>query len=59
MGLPRPDAGTPVHDYLASRQSRLVILEWPWVGPEAQSDKRGFDRACEAALKRLGELEEG
>ena len=33
MGLPRPDAGTPVHDYLASRQSRLVMLDRPWSGP--------------------------
>ena len=31
MGLPRPDAGTPVHDYLAQRWSRMVILNWPCV----------------------------
>ena len=29
MGLPRPDAGTPVHDYLAQHWSRKVILNWP------------------------------
>jgi hypothetical protein len=29
MGLPRPDAGTPVHDYLAQHWSRMVILNWP------------------------------
>jgi len=28
------------------------------VGPEAQHDRRGFDRACEAAVARLTELEE-
>lgn len=44
MGLPRPDAGTPVHDYLASRQSRLVILEWPWIYPQSDSDElKGVD----------------
>jgi hypothetical protein len=26
---PRPDAGTPVHDYLAQHWSRMVILNWP------------------------------
>ena len=26
MNLPRPDAGTPVHDYLAQHQSRMVIM---------------------------------
>jgi hypothetical protein len=31
MGLPRPDASTPVHDYLAQHWSRMVILNWPWV----------------------------
>ena len=35
MGLPRPDAGTPVHDYLAQHSSRKVILNWPCVGREA------------------------
>ncbi len=29
MGLPRPDAGTPVHDYLGQHWSRMVILNWP------------------------------
>jgi hypothetical protein len=29
MGLPRPDASTPVHDYLAQHWSRMVILNWP------------------------------
>jgi hypothetical protein len=28
------------------------------VGPEAEADKRGFDRAVRAALARLAELEE-
>ena len=32
MGLPRPDAGTPVHDYLAQHWSRMVILNWPCLG---------------------------
>jgi len=45
MGLPRPDAGTPVHDYLASRQSRLVILEWPWVGAVIMYDAELDDAA--------------
>ena len=31
MGLPRPDAGTPVHDYLAQHRSQMVILNWPCV----------------------------
>lgn len=34
MGLPRPDAGTPVHDYLAQHWSRKVILNWPCVDRE-------------------------
>ena len=29
MGLPRPDASTPVHDYLAQHRSQKVILNWP------------------------------
>ena len=29
------------------------------VGPEAEADKRGFDRAVTAAIARLAELEEG
>jgi hypothetical protein len=29
------------------------------VGPEAMQDSRGFSRACERALRRLAELEEG
>ena len=29
------------------------------IGPEAESNRRGFDRACQDALKRLAELEEG
>ena len=36
MGLPRPDAGTPVHDYLAQHWSRKVILNWPCALPEAE-----------------------
>ncbi len=33
MGLPRPSAGTPVHDYLAQHRSQMVILNWPWARP--------------------------
>jgi hypothetical protein len=29
MGLPRPDASTPVHDYIAQHRSQMVILNWP------------------------------
>lgn len=29
------------------------------VGPEAQMDPRGFRRACQAAVRRLAEIEEG
>ena len=37
MGLPRPDAGTPVHDYLAQHWSRKVILNWPCLRREASN----------------------
>lgn len=31
MGLPRPGASTPVHDYIAQHWSRMVILNWPCI----------------------------
>jgi hypothetical protein len=53
----RPRGGRSAWRALYRRVGEVFVIAA--VGPEAQSDKRGFDRACEAALKRLGELEEG
>jgi hypothetical protein len=53
----RPRGGRSAWRALYRRVGDVFVIAA--VGPEAQSDKRGFDRACEAALKRLGELEEG
>jgi hypothetical protein len=52
-----PEGSTAMWRALYRRVGELFVIAA--VGPEAQSDKRGFYRACEAALKRLGELEEG
>jgi hypothetical protein len=53
----RPRGGRSAWRALYRRFGEIFVVAA--VGPEAQSDKRGFDRACGAALKRLGELEEG
>ena len=49
MGLPRPDAGTPVHDYLAQHWSRKVILNWPCLKGEPP-DPDGADATVRRRL---------
>jgi hypothetical protein len=71
--LPYPHS-SDVRGVTGLRELRLRAGRSPWralyrqvgdvfviaaVGPEAQHDPRGFSRACERALRRLAELEEG
>ncbi|WP_081416613.1 type II toxin-antitoxin system RelE/ParE family toxin [Arthrobacter castelli] len=52
----RPRAGrSPWRGLYRQFGDTLVIAA---VSPEAQQDPKGFKRACNAAMKRLGELEE-
>src|SRR5664280_2702187 len=52
----RPRAGRSPWRALYRRVSDVFVLAA--VGPEAQSDQRGFDRAARQAVARLAEIEE-
>ncbi len=60
VGLPkaelRPRAGRSAWRALYRQVGDVFVLAA--VGPEAQSDPRGFDRAVRRALRRLADLEE-
>jgi hypothetical protein len=52
----RPRAGrSPTRALYRQVGGRFVIAA---IGPEALHDRKGFVRACRAAIDRLGELEE-
>ena len=51
----RPRAGRSAWRALYRQVGELFVVA---VGPEAQSDPRGFDRAVRRALQRLADLEE-
>jgi hypothetical protein len=52
----RPRAGRSAWRTFYRRLGDMLVIAA--VGPEAEADKRGFDRAVTAALARLAELEE-
>jgi hypothetical protein len=52
----RPRAGRSPYRALYRQVGKVFVVAA--VGPEAQSDARGFDRAVRRALQRLAELEE-
>jgi hypothetical protein len=53
----RPRAGRSPWRAFYRREGDVHVIAA--VGPEAEYDKRGFDRAVTAAIDRLAELEEG
>src|SRR5450759_3866935 len=53
---PHAGAAPAAHGALYRRVSDVFVLAA--VGPEAQSDQRGFDRAARQAVARLAEIEE-
>jgi phage-related protein len=52
----RPRAGRSAHRALYRQIGEVFVVAA--IGPEAQSDQRGFDRAVRQALARLATLEE-
>jgi hypothetical protein len=52
----RPRAGRSAYRALYRQVGKVFVVAA--VGPEAQSDPRGFDRAVRRALERLAEVEE-
>lgn len=52
----RPRAGRSAWRALYRQVGEVLVVAA--VGPEAQSDPRGFERAVRRALQRLAELEE-
>jgi hypothetical protein len=59
FGLPKADraAGRSAWQALYRQVGEVFVVAA--VGPEAQSDPRGFDRAVRRAQRRLADLEEG
>jgi len=53
----RPRAGRSAYRALYRRVGEVFVVAA--VGPEAQSDPRGFDRAVRRAQERLAKVEEG
>jgi hypothetical protein len=52
----RPRAGRSAWRALYRQVAKVLVVAA--VGPEAQSDPRGFERAVRRALQRLADLEE-
>ncbi len=52
----RPRAGRSAYRALYRQVGKMYVVAA--VGPEAQSDPRGFDRAVRRALERLARVEE-
>lgn len=52
----RPRAGRSAYRALYRQIGKVFVVAA--VGPEAQSDRRGFDRAVRQALERLAQVEE-
>ncbi|HXZ64458.1 MAG TPA: type II toxin-antitoxin system RelE/ParE family toxin [Streptosporangiaceae bacterium] len=53
----RPRAGRSAWRALYRQVGEVFVVAA--IGPEAQADPRGFDRAVRRALERLAEVEEG
>jgi hypothetical protein len=52
----RPKRGTSPWRPLYRQVGKPFVIAA--IGPEAKKDQRGFDRACQAAIERLAELED-